>query len=86
MTSNAITSKASPPKEGRCIRCVGLLVVEWFEDLWNGEREQGARCVNCGHREGGRLVLCRKLYQDKRDESPGKSAPRRTYPKAVACG
>lgn len=36
--------------KGRCERCAGLLVVEWFEDTWVGDSEQGTRCVNCGAR------------------------------------
>lgn len=85
MSSNATMSEASPI-EGRCVRCVGLLVREWFEDGWVGERGQGQRCINCGHREGGRLLVCQKLYQDVRELSPGKSAPRRKYPRGAVSG
>lgn len=35
--------------KGRCLKCMGLLVREWFDDLWWGQREEGLRCVNCGH-------------------------------------
>lgn len=80
------TSTNTDPPEGRCIRCVGLLVREWFQDLWLGEQEEGLRCVNCGHREGGSLTSCRKLHEDECDPSPGKSAPRRQFPRGAVCG
>jgi len=35
-----------------CVRCAGLLVIEWYYDLHNtGEHNvETLRCVQCGHR------------------------------------
>lgn len=50
MKSNATMSSNGLSSRGRCLRCRGLLVQEWFDDLWWGKQDEGLRCVNCGHR------------------------------------
>lgn len=50
MKSKPTLRSPMPLRKGRCLRCVGLLVREWFDDLWWGKQEDGLRCVNCGNR------------------------------------